>query len=117
MVVDEYGSVVGLVTVEDVLEEIVGESHEDEEPSSTLITSLPDGSVVLDGMTPVHEAERHLGVSLPKSGDYATVAGLLFATLDAVPTPGTSVQLGGHQWTILDMEDARIRRVAVGRSN
>jgi CBS domain containing-hemolysin-like protein len=60
MIVDEYGSVVGLVTVEDVVEEIVGEIRDEGEHRAELIARLPDGSVVLDGMMPLDEVARHL---------------------------------------------------------
>jgi putative hemolysin len=113
MVVDEYGGVVGLVTVEDVVEEIVGEIRDEEEHPAELITRLPDGSVVLDGMTSIGEVERHLGVTLPESRDYITVAGLVLATLNAVPTRGTSVVVAGRRWTVMEMDGPRIRRVSV----
>jgi putative hemolysin len=113
MVVDEYGGVVGLVTVEDVVEEIVGEIREEGEHPTEIITKLPDGSAVLDGMTPIDEVERHLGITLPESRDYATVAGLLLATLNTIPTPGTSVVIAGRRWTVVEMDGPRIRRVGV----
>ena len=113
MVVDEYGSVVGLVTVQDVLEEIVGEIREQGEQRAQLVVTRDDGSVVLDGMTPMDEAERHLGVALPRSRANSTLAGLLLATFDAVPTARASVDIAGRRWTVLEMEGARIRRVSV----
>ena len=113
MIVDEYGSVVGLVTVEDVVEEIVGEIRDEGEHPAEFITKLPDGSMVLDGMMPVDEVERHLGITLPEPRDYATVAGLLLDTLHSVPTRGTSVVVAGRRWTVLEMDGPRIRRVGV----
>jgi putative hemolysin len=113
MIVDEYGGVVGLVTVEDVVEEIVGEIRDEGEHPAEFITQLPDGSVVLDGMMPVAEVERHLGIALPVPRDYATVAGVVLHTLNSVPTRGTSVVVAGRQWTVLEMDGPRIRRVAV----
>jgi putative hemolysin len=113
LIVDEYGSVVGLVTVEDVVEEIVGEIREEGEHPSELISTLPDGSVVMDGMTPLDEVERHLGITISQPRDFATVAGLLLNTLNSIPTRGTSVRVAGRQWTVLEMDGPRIRRVAV----
>jgi len=113
MVVDEYGSVVGLVTAEDVVEEIVGEIREETEGAAELVTRAPDGSLVVDGMTSVADIERHLGVELPESRDYTTVAGLLLAALDAVPAPGASIVVGGRRWTVLEMDGPRIRRVGI----
>jgi putative hemolysin len=113
LVVDEYGGVVGLVTVEDVVDEIVGEIRADAGHAAELFTRLPDGSVVVDGMTPIDEVRRHLSIRLPQSHDYTTVAGLLLATMNAVPARGASVVIAGRRWTVLEMEGPRIRRVSV----
>ena len=104
---------VGLVTVEDVVEEIVGEIRDEGEHPAEFITQLPDGSVVLDGMMPLDEVERRLGLTLPEPRDFATVAGLLLHTLNSVPTRGTSVVVAGRRWTVLEMDGPRIRRVGV----
>ena len=116
LVVDEYGSVIGLVTVEDVVEEIVGEVGDDGSRSSSVVTRLPDGSALVDGMARVDDIERDLGIALTESREYATVAGLLLATLNAIPVRGTSVVLAGHRWTVVDMEGPRIRRVTIRRA-
>jgi putative hemolysin len=113
LVVDEYGGVVGLVTVEDVVDEIVGEIRADVGHAAELFTRLPDGSVVVDGMTPIDEIRRHLGIRLPESHDYTTVAGLLLATMHTVPARGASAVIAGRRWTVLEMEGPRIRRVSV----
>jgi magnesium and cobalt exporter, CNNM family len=113
MVVDEYGSVVGLVTVEDVVEEIVDEIRDEGEHPAELFTTLADGSIVLDGMTPLDEVEWHLDITLPKPRDFSTVAGLLLNTLNSIPTRGTSVVVAGRRWTVLEIEGARIQRVSV----
>jgi putative hemolysin len=115
MVVDEYGGVVGLVTVEDVLEEIVGEIRDEAERPTDLIVTLPDGSLVMDGTVSVADVAHRLAVELPESRDYATVAGFLLTVLNSVPAPGTSIVAAGHRWTVLEMEGPRIRRVAVRR--
>ncbi len=113
MVVDEYGSVIGLVTIEDVVEEIVGEIRPEGETSPSFITRLPDGSLLIDGMAPIDEVERALGVELPDSRDYATVAGFVLTTLGSVPTRGTSLTAAARRWTVVEMEGPRIRRVKV----
>ncbi|MBM4438861.1 MAG: HlyC/CorC family transporter [Candidatus Rokubacteria bacterium] len=111
MVVNEHGSVVGLVTIEDVIEEIVGEIRSEGETPSTYVSRLPDGSLLIDGMAPVDEVERALGIELPDSRDYATVAGFLLAAFNSVPARGTSVVATGYRWTVVEMEGPRIRRV------
>jgi putative hemolysin len=116
MVVNEHGSVVGLVTIEDVLEEIVGELRQEGEAPSTYVTRLPDGSMLLDGMAPVDEVELALGITLPESREYATIAGFLLTVHNSVPLRGTSIVASGHRWTIVEMEGPRIRRVRVQRT-
>ena len=113
IVVDEYGSVVGLVTVEDLLEEIVGEIRDEDEAAPALIKRQPDGSFLVDGMTPIEEAERALGIDIPESPDYTTVAGFILATTSTVPTRGTTFVASGRRWTVEVMDGARIRRVRV----
>ena len=113
MVVDEYGGIVGLVTIEDVLEEIVGEIRAEGENAPSFITRWPDGSLIIDGLAPIDEVERALGTPLPRSGDYTTVAGFLLATLGSIPVRGTSTVAAGRRWTVVDMEGPRIRQVKV----
>ena len=113
MVVDEYGSVVGLVTIEDVVEEIVGEIHAEGEHVPSFITRLPDGSFLIDGLAPIDDVERALGTPLPAPREYATVAGFVLATLGSVPVRGTSILATGRRWTVVDMDGPRIRQVRV----
>jgi putative hemolysin len=113
LVVDEYGRVVGLVTIEDVMEEIVGDIHEEGESQPSRITRMPDGSFLVEGMARVDEVEHAMGVELPESRDYATIAGFILATLESVPTPGTSVMAAGLRWTVVEMEGHRINRISV----
>src|SRR5918996_5130837 len=107
IVVDEYGAVVGLVTIEDVLEEIVGEIREEHEAVTGVLTRLGDGTYVADGDA--------LGLEPPDAGGYQTVAGLILHTLGHIPTPGTVVALAGYRWTALEMEGPRITRVRIER--
>lgn len=113
VVVDEYGGVVGLVTVEDVVEEIVGDIQDEGEAPPALITRRPDGVYLIDGAASIEEVEEALGVRLPASGNYATVAGFILATLGSVPTPGTSLVAAGRRWTVVEIDGARIRRISV----
>ena len=113
IVVDEYGSVVGLVTVEDVVEEIVGDIRDEAESLAAPVTRLPDGTVLVEGTARVGDVERALGVELGDSRDYATIAGFILSTLGSVPTPGTFIVAAGHRWTVVEMDGPRIRRVSV----
>ena len=113
MVVDEYGSVVGLVTVEDVVEEILGDIRDETEDVAPPITRLPDGTVLVDGAARVDDVEHALDIALPESRDDATIAGFILATLGSVPTPGMSLTAAGYRWTVVEMDGPRIRRIAV----
>ncbi len=114
LVVDEYGGVVGLVTLEDVIEEIVGDiDDEGESRPAWLAARQPDGSFILDAMAPVKEVRERLRLPLADSSRYATVAGLLIDTLETIPPPGTTVRADGHQWTILEVDGPKITKVRV----
>lgn len=115
LVVDEYGGVVGLVTIEDVLEEIVGEIREEGEPTPSYVTRLAEGTYVVDATAPLRDVREGLGLPIPDSPDYTTIAGFVLHALQKVPTPGASVSVGGHVWTVVDMEGARIIKVKVQR--
>jgi putative hemolysin len=113
LVVDEYGGVVGLVTIEDVLEEIVGEIREEGELTPSYLVRLADDTFVVDAAAPVRDVRETLGLSILDSPDYTTIAGLIMHALQSVPTPGVSVSIAGHTWTVVDMDGPRITKVKV----
>ncbi|MGH7303985.1 MAG: hemolysin family protein [Candidatus Rokuibacteriota bacterium] len=115
LVVDEYGSVVGLVTIEDVLEEIVGEIREEGEPTPSYVTRLADDTYVVDATAPVRDVREAIGLSIPDSPDYATIGGFVMHGLQTIPMPGAAVSIGGHVWTVVDMDGPRIVKVKVQR--
>ena len=112
LVVDEYGQIAGLVTTEDLLEEIVGEIR-DERESSILqsVSRLPGGSYMIDGTATRRDLREQVGLPLEESPDYQTVAGFLLHRLGAVPRPGTMVDAGGYRWTIVEMDGPRIMKL------
>ncbi len=112
LVVDEYGQVVGLVTTEDLLEEIVGEIRDEgESPRLESVTRLPDGSYIIDGTATIRDLREQVGLPLDDSPDYQTVAGFILHRLGVVPRPGATLHAAGHRWTVLDMEGPRIMKV------
>jgi putative hemolysin len=114
LVVDEHGVVVGLVSLEDVLEEIVGEIHEPGETATApFATPLPEGAYILSGLASVRDVRERLQIAIRESTEYSTVAGLLLHALQTVPTIGTSVGIDGYRWTVVEMQGPRIVAVRV----
>jgi putative hemolysin len=112
LVVDEYGQVAGLVTTEDLLEEIVGEIRDEREsPRLQYVSRLPDGSYMIDGTATIRDLREQVGLPLEESPDYQTIAGFLLQRLGVVPRPGTTVEANGYRWTIVEMEGPRIMKL------
>jgi putative hemolysin len=109
IVLNEYGGTEGIVTVEDLLEELVGEIYDEFDPDSHGIHRQPDGSFILPGSFPVHDLPD-LGVSLPE-GDYATVAGLILERLGRIPVAGDTVQVDRWRLEVIAMDRNAIGRV------
>jgi CBS domain containing-hemolysin-like protein len=112
LVVDEYGNVVGLVTTEDLLEEIVGEIRDERDsPRLESVTSQPDGSYIIDGIATIRDLREQVGLPLEDSPDYQTIAGFILHRLGTMPRPGATLLAAGHHWTVMSMEGPRIMKV------
>jgi len=100
LVIDEHGGVAGIVTMEDLLEEIVGEIYDESDRDVTAVRKMPDGSLVLPGTFPIHcLPDINVDITNAAAGDCTTIAGLVLVALGRVPTvPGGRVEL--EQWTI-----------------
>ncbi|UQX87493.1 hemolysin family protein [Jatrophihabitans telluris] len=99
VVIDEYGGTAGLVTIEDVLEEIVGEIRDEYDVERPPVEQLPDGSYRLTARLPVEDLGELLGVELPRGDDVETVGGLMAQLLGRVPIPGSQVEAYGLELT------------------
>ena len=110
-VVDEHGGIEGIVTLEDLLEEIVGEINDeyDEEVRAQIVKE--GGTYLLDGMLAVRDANRQFKLGLPEEGGYTTLAGFLLARAGRILQPGETVEYEGAHFTVERVDRQRIRRV------
>jgi putative hemolysin len=114
VVVNEHGGAEGIITVEDLVEELVGEIYDETDRDVLNVRREPDGSMVLPGRFPVHDLPD-VGVEVP-DGQYATVAGYLLWRLQRIPeTPGDTVDVGPWQITVTGVDDRAISEVRVAR--
>ncbi|MFP4623837.1 MAG: hemolysin family protein [Gemmatimonadota bacterium] len=111
IVVDEYGGTAGLVTLEDLVEEIVGEMRDEHELDPLPFVRLPDGEVRMAGAVAVREVSERLDIDLADDG-YATLAGFLMGTLGRVPEEGEEIPVEGGRLRVLRMEGRRVDRIA-----
>lgn len=109
IVVDEYGGTAGLVTIEDIVEEIIGEIADEFDRERRYITELGPNDWVVDGLLSVHEANETLGWDLPLSDEYETVAGWVLVELGHIPAEGEIV---GHHELVMKVDLVRRRRIA-----
>jgi CBS domain containing-hemolysin-like protein len=107
LVVDEYGGTEGIVTPEDVIEEIVGEIADEYDPEEGVVRRIAPGVTILPGDLPVREWEERSGIGLPK-GRYDTVGGYVMEALERVPRPGDAVRQEGVRFTVLRVRRGRV---------
>lgn len=114
IVVDEYRAVAGVVTIEDALEEIVGEIHDEHEVESDLeIERINSHVLEVSGRAFLDELNEELPLQLPESDEYDTIAGLLIHQLGRIPAPQQQLLLGDARITVLDASSRRVRRVRI----
>ena len=114
IVVDEYGGTAGLVTLEDILEEIVGEiKDEDDDDEEDDVQKLKDGRYILDPHMTLSDLEDELEVELtpPEGSHVETLSGLIQATLGVIPSPGAEVKIQGYTFRVLKMDGTRMEKV------
>ena len=112
IVVDEYGGTAGIVTLEDLVEELVGDIRDEYDTDESVTQRLVDGEVVLDGLLNLDDFEGETGLRLPE-GPYETVAGYITACLGRLPDLGDECRIDGHVLSVAEMDGRRIDRVRV----
>jgi putative hemolysin len=114
MVVDEFGSILGLVTMEDLLEQLVGEIHDEFDVVEKPLR-LADGAVVFDAALNVRDLDSQYNITLPEDPAYATVGGFVMDQLGFIPRGGESFEFGSHRFTVVEMDGRRVARVKIQR--
>jgi putative hemolysin len=112
VVVDEYGDMEGIVTLEDVIEEIVGEIEDEFDLPDESVERLDDGRIRIDGTFPIDDFNEQFGTGLPIE-DYHTMGGYVFGLLGRAPEPGDQIDDDALRFTVVDLEGTRIERLEV----
>jgi putative hemolysin len=114
IVLDEYGGTAGIVTLEDLVEELIGDIKDEYDEESLETTRLRSGDIEVDGLLNLDDFADETGVELP-DGPYETVGGFLAAQLGRVPAIGDEARVDGHTVTVTVMDGRRVARVRVHR--
>ena len=114
VVVDEYGSLAGVVTLEDLVEEVMGEIDDEFDLPTVNIVQLGNGRILLPGSVPLEEFNERFGTEI-NDQDFHTVAGAVFDAVGRVPAQGDTATIGGYEFTVLEMDGSRIARLQADR--
>ena len=112
MVVDEFGSILGLITLEDILEQLVGEIH-DEFDIVERPLAAPDGGMIFDAATKVRDLQAQYNIALPDDSSYETVGGFVLSHLGFIPRGGETFNADGYSFTVMEMVRRRVSRVKI----
>jgi putative hemolysin len=112
VVVDEFGSTAGIVTVEDILGHLVGEIKDEYDVSEPAFAA-GDSSMVLDGATNIRDLESQYHIKLPRDEGFETLGGFVLATLQRIPRPGDSFEFDGQRYTVVSMDGLRVDSVRI----
>jgi putative hemolysin len=117
MVVDEFGSILGLVTLEDVLEHLVGEIHDEYDvvQKPLIVGQGAEAAMIFDASLSLHDLESHYDIKLPEDPAYATAGGFALAQLGFIPRGGESFDYEGYRFTVVEMDRRRVARIKIQR--
>lgn len=115
IVVNEYGSVEGLVTLEDLIEEIVGEIQDEYDTEEKPVERLKDGAYIIDASMSVRDLVEEYGLPIPISPDYETLSGFIAHKVQGLPRGGEVITHAGFKFTVVDLGERRVAKVKVER--
>lgn len=113
IIVDEQGGMAGIVTFEDLVEELVGEIFSEHANADELYQREPDGAVRANGAAPIRDLNRNFGLVLPEDEGFSTIAGLCLAQTGRIPAAGEQIQLEGYRLEIVDASPRRVRTIRI----
>ena len=118
IVIDEYGQTAGIVTLEDIVEEIVGNIEDEHDEEEQMIERFVDGSFIMDGLTPLEEVLEVLGVTETMEHEFETLNGLLISFVGHIPTEDEhiSAEAYGYQFEVLEVENKLIKKVKIKKA-
>jgi putative hemolysin len=116
VVVDEYGGTAGVVTIEDIVEEVIGDVADEFDRERVFVTGAGDGSWVVDGRLSVDDAQEILSMPVEQSEEYDTLAGWVLSELGHIPVAGESVRAGDFEVRVATVRRRRIARLRVTRT-
>ena len=116
VVVDEHGGVVGILTLEDLVEEVVGDIQDERDRPVSEVTVLADDVFDCDGKLSIEDLEEHLGIEIPRDG-FETVAGLVLKLCGRIPQPRDHIRFGGYDIEVLDVVKHKVTRLRFRRQN
>jgi putative hemolysin len=112
MIVDEFGSILGLATLEDILEQMVGEIHDEFDVVERPLT-LPDGGMIFDAAIKIRELAARYNIMLPEDPSYETVGGFVLTRLGFIPRGSESFEADGYRFTVMEMDHRRVSRLKI----
>ena len=112
IIIDEYGGTAGLVTLEDLMEEIIGEIHDEHDTQEPGIVEETDGYTLVDGRVEIEELEEYFGVTFDE-GKYETLGGLILNTVKRIPAAGETIIVDNFEMTIVAADERRIKKVRI----
>lgn len=113
IVVDEYGGTEGIVTIEDILEEIVGDISDEYDQEEETFKRLHDGSWIVDAKMNISDVEEQIGIQLPQEEEYDTVGGYVFHISGAIPSPGFTIHQDDFELEVLESSDRAVEKVRI----